>query len=166
MDEHRAWSLSDEQLLRLGRDALARERYREAADTLQEYCARLARQERAIAPSVLAHLGLAVGQSGDVREGLKICLEALSSDRRDPNICLCVARLYVLSGSKKNAINVIAQGLRARPSHRGLNALRASLGVRQTRAIRFLPRESAVNVRLGRALRKLKGKTGPRTSKV
>lgn len=37
-------------------------------------------------------------------------------------------------------------------------ALRRALGVRQVRAIPFLPRDNAVNVRLGRVLRKLKDK--------
>jgi hypothetical protein len=49
---------------------------------------------------------------------------------------------------------------------RGLIALRRALGVRQVRAIPFLPRDNAVNVRLGRILRKVKGKTRRGTART
>lgn len=155
------WDLSEEQLLRQGRDALWLEKYAEACDALSEYCSRLNRYERPIPPAILAYYGLAVGHSRNVREGLKICLEALTLDRHNANIYLCLARLYVLARSKKNAIDVIAQGLRVSRKHRGLNALRQELGVRQRLPIPFLPRENAVNVGLGRAFRKLKKKDSP-----
>jgi len=155
------WDLSEEQLLRQGRDALWLEKYADACEALSEYCSRLNRYERPIPPAILGYYGLAVGQSRNVREGLKICLEALSLDRRNANIYLCLARLYVLAKSKKNAIDVIAQGLRVSRKHRGLNTLRDLLGVRQKVPISFLPRENAVNVGLGRAFRRLKKKDGP-----
>jgi hypothetical protein len=161
MDVLDAWSLSDEQILRRGRDALARESYQEACDALGEYCDRSMRLEKPIPPSVLAFYGLAVGYAENVRDGLKICFQALSSDRRNSNAYLCLARLYVLGDSKKNAIDVLGQGIRVCKNRRELIALRRALGVRQVRAIPFLPRDNAVNVRLGRVLRKLKGKTGP-----
>ncbi len=114
----------------------------------------------AIPPTILGFYGLAVGHSRNVREGLKICLEALSQDRRNPNIYLCLARLYVLANSKKKAIDVLTQGLRVSRKHRGLHALREGLGVRQKVPIPFLSRENAVNVRLGRAVHKLRRKSG------
>ena len=82
------WSLSEEQLLRHGRDALWLEKYPDACEALLEYCERLKRYERPVPPAVLAYFGLAVGHSRNVREGLKLCLEALSQDRRNPNIYL------------------------------------------------------------------------------
>ena len=158
MDVLDAWSLSDEQLLRQCRDALALERYREACDALAEYCGRSMRLDKPIPPSVLAFYGLAVGHAENVRDGLKICFQALSADRRNSNAYLCLARLYVLADSKKNAIDVLGQGIRVCQNRRELIALRRALGIRQIRAIPFLPRDNAVNVRLGRVLRKLKGK--------
>jgi len=158
MDVLDAWSLSDEQLLRQGRDALALERYREACDALAEYCGRSMRLDKPIPPSVLAFYGLAVGHAENVRDGLKICFQALSADRRNSNAYLCLARLYVLADSKKNAIDVLGQGIRVCANRRELIALRRALGIRQVRALPFLPRDNAVNVRLGRVLRKLKGK--------
>jgi hypothetical protein len=161
MDVLDAWSLSDEQLLRQGRDALARESYREACDALGEYCGRSIRMDKPIPPSALAFYGLAVGHAENVRDGLKICFQALSADRQNSNAYLCLARLYVLADAKKNAIDVLGQGIRVCENRRELIALRRALGVRQSRAIPFLPRDNAVNVRLGRVLRKLKGKTRP-----
>jgi hypothetical protein len=150
--------VSDEKLLRRGRDALWLDRYPEAARVLSVYCSRLKQREHPIPATILAYYGLAVGHARNVREGLKLCLEALSADRRNPTIYLCLARLYVLSGARKNAVEILAQGLRVRPNHRGLNTLREELGVRQKRPIPFLPRESAVNVHLGRFLRKVRKK--------
>ena len=161
MDVLDAWSLSDEQLLRQGCDALRRERYREACDALGEYCGRSLRMETPIPSTALAFYGLAVGHAENVRDGLEICFQALSADRRNSNAYLCLARLYVLADARKNAIDVLAQALRVCGDQRELIALRRTLGVRQVCAIPFLPRESVVNVRLGRVLRKLKGKIRP-----
>lgn len=156
-DPSDTWSLSEEQLLRIGRNALWLENYREAYEALSEYCDRLKKRHRWIPPATLACYGLAVGYAENVREGTNICLEAFSQDRHNASIHFCLARLYVLAGSKRNAVEVITQGLRLSRSHRGLNALRKALGVRQALPIPFLSRQNAVNVRLGRALRKLKG---------
>jgi len=166
MDVLDAWSLSDEQLLRQGRDALRLGRYREACDVLAEYCGRSIRMERQIPSSALAYYGLAVGHAENVRDGLEICFQALAADRRNPNAYLCIARLYVLADAKKNAIDVLGQGLRVAKNHRGLIALRRDLGVRQRRAVPFLPRESALNVRLGKVLRKLRKNPPPATGAV
>jgi tetratricopeptide (TPR) repeat protein len=159
-----SWSLSEEQLLRLGRDALWLERYRDACEALSEYCERLKRYERPISPAILAYYGLALGHSRNVREGLRICREALSQDRRNPNIYLCVGRLYILAKDRKAALEIIAQGLRISRSHRGLISLRESLGVRQAPPIPFLPRRNAVNVKLGKAIRRIKSKGKSRTA--
>jgi hypothetical protein len=97
-----------------------------------------------------------------VKEGLKICLQALSSDRRNPDAYLCLARVYLLQGSRRNAIDVLAQGVRLCGNNRGLTELRNGLGIRQPPPIPFLPRESTINVRLGRALRKRKQKSSAR----
>ena len=155
-----SWSLSEDRLLRVGRDAIWLEKYRDAREALGEYCDRLRKFDRPISPAILAYYGLAVGHSQNVREGLRLCLDALAQDRRNPSIYLCTARLYILADSKKKALEVIAHGLRISRGHRGLTALRRSLGVRQRVAIPFLPRRNAINIRLGRALRKMKKKAG------
>ena len=159
-----SWSLTEEELLRLGRDALWLERYRDACEALSEYCERLKRYDRPISPPILAYYGLSVGHSKNIREGLRICLEALSQERRNPNIFLCVARLYILADDRKAALDVVSQGLRISKGHRGLTALRQSMGVRQSVPIPFLPRKNAVNVKLGKAIRKIKRKGKTKTA--
>lgn len=162
MDVTEAWSLSDDQLLRICRKELHLERYRQAYDALLEYCGRLMRAGKRIPPYILASYGLAVAHAENVKEGLRICLQALSSDRRNPDAYLCLARVYLLQGSRRNAIDVLSQGARLCGEHRGLSDLRNELGIRQSPPIPFLPRESAINVRLGRALRKNKQKSSAR----
>jgi hypothetical protein len=164
MDITEAWSLSDDQLLRLCRKELHFKRYRQAYDAMLEYCGRQIREGRRIPPGILALYGLAVAHAENVREGLKICLEALSSDRRNPEVYLCLARVYILAGSKRNAIDVIAKGLRHCGKHQGLSELRSELGIRRPPPIPFLPRENTINMRLGRALRKRKQKSASRTT--
>ena len=162
MDVTEAWSLSDDQLLRVCRKELHFERYRQAYDALLEYCSRLMRAGKRVPPNILASYGLAVAHAENVKEGLKICLQALSSDRRNPEAYLYLARVYLLQGSRRNAIDVLAQGTRLCGKHRGLSELRNELGIRQSPPIPFLPRDSAINVRLGRALRKNKQKSSAR----
>jgi tetratricopeptide (TPR) repeat protein len=158
MDVTEAWSLSDDQLLRICRKELHLEHYRQAYDAFLEYCARLMRESRRIPPGILASYGLAVAHAENAREGLKICQQALSSDRRNPDAYLYLARVYLLMGSRRSAIDVLAQGIRLCGKHRGLSELRNELGIRQSPPIPFLPRDSTINVRLGRALRKRKPK--------
>jgi len=162
MEVTEAWSLSDDQLLRVCRKELHFERYRQAYDALLEYCGRLMRAGKRIPPNILASYGLAVAHAENVKEGLRICLQALSSDRRNAEAYLCLARVYLLQGSRRNAIDVLAQGARLCGKHRGLSELRDELGIRQPLPIPFLPRESAINVRLGRVLRKRKQKSSAR----
>ena len=162
MEVTEAWSLSDDQLLRVCRKELHFERYRQAYDALLEYCGRLMRAGKRISPSILSSYGLAVAHAENVREGLKICLQALSSDRHNADAYLCLARVYLLSGSRRSAIDVLAQGARLCEKHRGLSELRSELGIRKRPPIPFLPRESPINVRLGRALRKRSEKSPSR----
>jgi len=142
----------------MGRDALARQRYREAMAFLSEYCWRLNRDGKPVAAAVLAGYGLAVGHASDRKEGIRICLLALSQDCRSPHVYLCLARLYLLSRSRKSAIDAVVKGLHLSPGHRELLALRRDFGIRQMAPIPFLPRSAAVNVHLGRTIHRLKAR--------
>jgi tetratricopeptide (TPR) repeat protein len=145
-------------LLRQGRDALKLQRYVQASDLLSEYCDRLTQQEAPIPAGVLANYALALGHTRRLKEGLEICLKALSYEPRNPHIYLNLAHLYLLADSKKKAIDAIDRGLRISRDHRWLLRLREEMGVRKSPPIPFLPRGSAVNAKLGRAIRKPKAK--------
>jgi tetratricopeptide (TPR) repeat protein len=147
---------SDEQLLRIAREALKLGRHQQAMEFFSEYCDRQTRGEKPIPASVLASYGLAVGRNGDVKEGLDICFRALSSDRRNPDVYWSLAGLYLLSGSRKKAFDAIARGLGISPNNRPLLALQKEMGVRHAPPIPFLRRDSAVNVKLGKAIARLR----------
>ena len=147
---------SDEEVLERGREALKLERYAQAVEVFVEYCDRLRQQGAAVPPGVLASYAVALGHTRRLKEGIEICLKALSADRRNPHIAYCLAQLYVLADSKRKAIDVVERGLRRSPDHRGLLRIRQQLGVRQSPPIPFLPRRNPVNVKLGRAIRKRK----------
>ncbi len=157
--------LSDEELARRGRDLVRRRQYSLGHEMLAEYCARQVAQDQPIGASVMAAYGLAIGMTGDVREGIETCQRALSADRRNAEIWTAMARLTMQAGMRKKAVDAIARGLALAPRNRELVELRETLGERHRPAVPFLPRDNAVNVRLGRVLHKLrkggKGKTKP-----
>lgn len=146
----------EEELLRLGREALKREQFVQARDFLAEYCERLSKRGTPIPPGVLASYALALGNTRGLKEAVELCLRALNQDRRNPHVYWSLAQLYILGDSKKRAFDAIAEGLRFSPDHRGLLALREGLGVRRPPPVRFLPRNSGINVLLGKAIHRLK----------
>lgn len=148
--------LKDEELLRQGREALKLQRYGQASDLLSEYCDRLTKQDTPIPAGVLANYALALGHTRRLKEGLDICLKALSYEPRNPHVYLNLAQLYILADSKKKAIDAIGRGLRVSPDHRWLLRLREELGVRKAPPIPFLSRSSAVNAKLGKVIRSAK----------
>ena len=154
----------DEELLKRGRDALKLQRFTQAREFLSAYCERQNKRDLSIPTGILASYALALGHTHGLKEGMELCLKAVASDRRNPHIYWSLAQLYMLSGSRKKAIEAIDVGLRVTPDHRGLLKLREDLGVRRPPPIRFLSRDSLVNVKLGRALHKLK--TGAKRSGV
>ena len=154
--------IEDEELLRLGRDALKLKRYTQAADSFFDYCDRLNKKGVPVPGGVLASYAVTLGHTHRLREGLAVCLNATASDRRNPHVYWCLAELYVLAHSRKKALDAIKRGLSLTPGHPGLLRLRQELGVRQSPPIPFLSRGSALNVRLGKMIRGLKEKAGQR----
>ena len=148
--------LSDEELLRMGREALKLERFAAARDYFAEHCDRVGKRNSTVAPGVLASYALSLGHTRELKEGIQICLKAVAGDRRNPHIYWSLAQLYILAGSRKRAVDAVSEGLRFSPDHRGLLRIRQEMGVRQAPPIRFLPRDSGVNVKLGKAIHRLK----------
>ena len=157
--------LSDEELLRMGREALKLERFEQAREYLAEHCDRVGKRGSPVAPGVLASYALTLGRTRALKEGIQICLKAVAGDRRNPHVYWSLAQLYLLAGTRKRAVDAVSEGLRFAPDHRGLLRLREEMGVRKPPPIRFLPRESGVNVKLGKAIHKLKtgGRRGSRS---
>jgi tetratricopeptide (TPR) repeat protein len=150
-------NVSEENLARRGRDFARRGQFALANEFLSEYCARAMPQEKAIPAPVLAAYGLAVGFTTDLKEGIEICYQALSSDRRNPEVYLSLARLHAEAGSRKRAIEALERGLSISKNHRGLSEMLQQLGQRQIPLVPFLARENPLNVKLGRFLHRLRG---------
>lgn len=147
--------LPDASLARRGRDLVRRGEYKIGLELLTEYCSRTMAQGQPVGPSVMASYGLAIGMTGDLQEGFETCQRALSIDRRNAEIWAAIARLSLKARMKKKAVEAIEHGLAITPRSRELLELREELGARRKPLVPFLPRESSVNVRLGRVLHRL-----------
>ena len=148
---------SDEELLEAGRESVKIEQWARAKAFLQEYFDRRMAQGQPIPATALASVGLSLGHCNELRRGLELCKRAQISDPRNPYIWWCLAKLQLLSRSRKEAIESIERGLRASPDNFVLLRLRKQLGVRQPPPLPFLNRNHGLNVRLGRLMHRLKG---------
>jgi tetratricopeptide (TPR) repeat protein len=149
---------SDEKLLRMAREALQLRRYSRAGELFREYFERQYKLGKPPSASVLAAYGLVLGHMGQPKEGLDLCLKALSVNRRSADVYWGLAGLYALARSRKKTVDAIERGLSLSPGHPELMRLRDEIGFRHTPAIPFLSRDSAVNVRLGKAIHKRRRK--------
>ena len=151
---------SEEELVRIGREALRSQRFERAREVLAEYVERLQNESQPVPAGPLANYALALGHTTGTKEGIAVCKAALKANRRLPEVYYCLAQLYLLTRSRKYAWEALRQGLVFGPEHTGLVALKAQMGVRRKGPLPFLNRDNALNVRLGKALRR--GKGGPR----
>lgn len=150
--------LSEDELVRAGREALRGLRFSRARDLFEEYLRRLEREGRTASAGILANYALTVGRTGDVRQGIGLCQVALKTNRKVAEVYYCLAQLYLLSRSRKQAFEAVTQGLACGPAHEGLRETQARMGVRRSPILPFLDRDNPINVRLGRVLRRRRGK--------
>lgn len=147
---------SDEDLLERGRDALKLEQWPRATELHAQYLERFRRRGEDVPAGALASYGLCLGHGGDLRRGLDLAKRAAVADPRNAHVYWCLAQLHLLVPSRQNAIEAIERGLRASPDNFVLLRMRKKLGMRQPILIPFLKRDHAINVRLGRALHRLR----------
>ena len=148
---------SDEELLEAGREAVKREQWPRALEIMGSYVARFTSRGETVPASGLASYALTLGYNKELRRGLELCKRAQHADPRNPHIYWCLSQLYLLGGSRKDAIESVDRGLRAVPDNFLLMRLRRRLGVRQAPPIPFLDRKHRLNVRLGRLMHRMKG---------
>lgn len=154
---------SEEELVRIGREALRGLRFERARDAFGEYAERLNSQGRKVPAGILGNYALALAHSNSLKEGLTLCQTALKTDRRAPEVYFCLAQLYLLARARKQAVEAVRQGLAYGPAHAGLLELERQMGVRGNPPLPFLHRDNPLNVRIGKALRrrrKLSVRTG------
>lgn len=148
---------SDEELLEAGRDAVKREQWKQAATLMSAYVDRWVARRSPPPAGAVATYALCLGHTHELQRGLELAKRSQRSDPRNPNVYWCLAQLYMLARSRKDAIETVERGLRVAPDNFVLLRMRKRLGVRQPPPLPFLARHHKLNVRLGRLMHKLRG---------
>lgn len=92
-----------------------------------------------------------------IREGLKLCEQAVKREFYQPDNLLNLARTQLLAGNRRAAAASMRRGLALDRGHRGLVALAKDLGIRRQPVLKFLARGNPLNVLLGRLRHTMKG---------
>ncbi len=85
----------------------------------------------------------------DTAAGISLCKTALSCNSQLPDVYLALARIYLLNGQRKFAIDTLQKGLKTKGNGEILSLLRL-LGMRKNPIIPFLSRDHFINISLGR----------------
>ena len=102
-------------------------------------------------PYYLSYFGLGLGHAeGMWGEAERLCHRAVCRGRRQAQLYLNLAEVYVVSGRRQAAADTLALGLRYLPHDARLQGEFSKLIVRRSQVLRFLPRTHAVNRALGR----------------
>ncbi len=88
--------------------------------------------------------------------GVLYCDQAVRLSGPEPELALNQARVALALGQRERAVRAIARGLDRTPGDPGLEAARVSLGWRRRPVLSFLPRESPLNVLLGKVRSRLR----------
>lgn len=102
-------------------------------------------------PDGLSHYGLCIAiMERQTRKGAELCRDAINQQFYDPAHFVNLVRLYIIRGNRKNAIDVLHEGLSRLPEDRKLLALREEIGYRSKPVVPFLDRNNPVNAALGK----------------
>lgn len=91
---------------------------------------------------------------GMFRDAVAICMEARREEPKNSDIYLNLGRVHLLTGNRKQAIQVFRLGLRLGRNSRIISELTA-LGLRKEPPLPFLQRSNPVNKMLGKLMTKL-----------
>jgi tetratricopeptide (TPR) repeat protein len=150
--------LRKEELVSRGRSAMKSGRFRAAYDFFSEYCGRQMAEEAPIPGPILADYAVSMAHLGDHQEAAQVCLRAIAADRRNADAYAALARVYLLSGARRKAIEAMERGFTIAPRSHTLNIVREEIGVRRSPVIPFLSRENKLNVLLGKLMERLRQK--------
>lgn len=163
-------SNSAEQRFRRGLDALEGGRGLEAL-ALFEAAIELERRHGHGSPQAryLSYYGLCLAvESRRPREGVRFCKQAIARESYNPDLYLNLGKAYLAAERRKEAWEVLSQGLTMAPSHSGILRQMERMGTRRRPALPFLGRSNPLNVAIGRAARAAEGdrsrKNGTRRS--
>jgi tetratricopeptide (TPR) repeat protein len=102
-------------------------------------------------PYYLSYYGLGLGHAeGMWAEAERLCHRALCRGRRQAQLYLNLAEVYVTSGRRQAAADTLALGLHYMPHDARLQMEFSRMIIRRAPVLRFLPRAHVVNRALGR----------------
>ena len=101
--------------------------------------------------SGLSYFGLSLAMvQKKYRMAVDLCRRALDLEFYGDHYAN-LAHVYMVSGQRKKAYEIVQTGLRLLPDHEALQRARRQLGVRSRPAVPFLDRSHPINITLGQA---------------
>jgi tetratricopeptide (TPR) repeat protein len=85
------------------------------------------------------------------KEAIDLCRRAIDLEFYNGAHYANLARVYLASGSRRRALEMVEAGLKIYPDDEALMAARAHIGVRAKPSVPFLDRSHPINVTLGQA---------------
>jgi predicted Zn-dependent protease len=102
-------------------------------------------------PYYISYMGVAVAAADQKwAEAEKLCHTAMRMNRRQAQLYLNLAEVYVAADRKQDAADILARGLHYAPHDSRLKAALDRLAIRRPPVLQFLPRTHAINRNLGR----------------
>ena len=85
------------------------------------------------------------------KPAIDLCRRAVELEFYNGDHYANLARVYIVAGNRKKALETLEQGLKLIPEHEYLLDVRKSMGVRAKPAVPFLDRSHPINVTLGQS---------------
>ena len=102
-------------------------------------------------PYYMSYFGLSLGHAeGMWAEAERLCHTAVCRGRRQAQLYLNLAEVYLSSGRRRAAADTLARGLHYLPQDSRLQSEFGRLSERKAQLLRFLPRGHVINRNLGR----------------
>ena len=101
-------------------------------------------------PYYMSYLGLAVAASDQKwAEAEKLCQSAMRMNRRQAQLYLNLAEVYVAADRRQSAADILARGLHYAPHDIRIKMALDRLAIRRPPVLSFLPRKNPLNRSLG-----------------
>jgi predicted Zn-dependent protease len=102
-------------------------------------------------PYYISYVGLAVAAAEQKwAEAEKLCHSAMRMNRRQAQLYLNLAEVYVAADRKQDAADILARGLHYSPHDLRLKMALDRLAIRRSPIVKFLPRSHVLNRNLGK----------------
>ena len=102
-------------------------------------------------PFYISYMGVAIAATEQKwAEAEELCRSAIRMSRRQAQLYLNLAEVYVGADRKQDAADTLVRGLRYAPHDRRLKLSLDRLAIRRPPVLRFLPRTHSINRNLGK----------------